>query len=95
MLDEMSIFDNQWETLQQPAHPSPQGIHAAYRALLSAIDQGWEVESISRKASGLRMDVGYYLFILRCRDLDLTRHFMVPAMPEIEAFILNNGYQVN
>lgn len=95
MLDEMSTFYNHWETLQQPAHPGQQGIHAAYRALLSAIDQGWQVESIGRKASGLRTDVGYYLFVLRCGDLGLTRHFMIPAAPEVEAFIQNNGYRVN
>lgn len=95
MLDEMSSFYNPWDYLQQPAHPGQQGIHAAYRALLSAIDQGWAVESISRKATALRTDMGYYLFVLRCGDLELTRHFMVPAAPEVEAFIHSNGYRVN
>lgn len=94
MLEETAFFNNPWDTLQQPAHPG-QGINAAYRTLLSAIDQGWQVESIARKTAAMRMDAGYYLFILRCRDLDLTRHFMVPAAPEVEDFIHNNGYRVN
>lgn len=94
MLDEMSSFYNPWDYLQQPAHPG-QGMHAAYRALLSAIDQGWQVETITQKASALRTDTGYYLFVLRLSALDLTRHFMVPATPEVEAFIHNNGYPVN
>jgi hypothetical protein len=33
--------------------------------------------------------------VLRCGDLELTRHFMVPAAPEVEAFIHSNGYRVN
>ncbi len=93
MLEEMAFFNNPWDYLQQPAHPG-QGINAAYRTLLSAIDQGWQVESITHKASVLRMDVGYYLFVLRCGELDLTRHFMVPAVAEVEDFIHNNGYPV-
>ncbi len=93
MLDDKYSFYNSWDYLQQPAHPG-QGISAAYRTLLAAIDQGWQVESITHKASGLRMDVGYYLFVLRCGELDLTRHFIVPAAPEVETFIHNNGYPV-
>jgi len=53
MLEEMAFFNNPWDYLQQPAHPG-QGINAAYRTLLSAIDQGWQVESITHKASVLR-----------------------------------------
>jgi len=94
MLDEMSSFNNVWDDLQQPAHPG-QGMHAAYRGLLSAVDLGWRVERITRKASALRLDAGFYLFVLRRTGSDLVRHFMVPAGPEVENFIQNYGYPVN
>ncbi len=93
MLDEMSSLYNSWDLLQQPAHPG-QGINPAFRALLSAIDQGWQVESIKHSAAPLRLDTGYYLFVLRRRDAGLTRQLMLPAVPEIDLYIQNNGYPV-
>ncbi len=93
MLDEMISTHDSWNLLQQPAHPG-QGIHAAFRALLSAIDQGWQVEGITFKASPLRIGVGYYVFVLHGADLDLRCQFMVPIAPEVEDFIQNNGYAV-
>jgi hypothetical protein len=93
MLNDMTSIDNRWDSLQQPAHPG-KGIHAAYRALLAIIDQGWQVVSVTRVISPLRTDMGYYLFALRGADLALTRNFMVSAVPDIEAFVQENHYPV-
>lgn len=93
MLNETGSINNRWDLLQQPAHPG-QGMHAAYRTLLAAIDQGWLVESITHMASPLRMEMGYYLFVLNRAEMDQTRNIMVPALQEIEAFIRDNHFTV-
>jgi len=43
MHEEMTLYHNPWNVLQQPYHPSS-GIHPALRSLLAAIDQGWKIE---------------------------------------------------
>ena len=42
IIEEMFALYNPWSYLQQPAHPMA-GMNASFRALLAAIDQGWEI----------------------------------------------------
>ncbi len=92
-LEEMNAMFNPWAWLQQPAHPGP-GISASFRALLAAVDQGWQVEEPVQVMPSARSETWTYYFVLIHQALGQTCRLLVPALPEVERYVAQNHYSV-
>jgi hypothetical protein len=84
--EEMFMLYNPWCYLQQPAHPTA-GMNASFRALLAAIDQGWEIlEPVLVTGEGSQATKCYHFTLLHMA-LGQTHLLSVAASSEVEHFI--------
>ena len=93
MFDELTALNNSWNFLQQPVSPD-EGLNATFRALLAAVDQGWQVTQPVKKLQASRSIAWNYHFNLFHRNIHQLCQIIIPETAEIEGFILNNEYQV-
>jgi len=93
LIDELTAIYNPWNMLQQPSQASSSA-HASYRALLAAIDQGWQVVEPVQVLPIIQADAWTYYFVLtHTASAEIYRLF-VPALPEVERYVEQNRYQV-
>jgi hypothetical protein len=93
LIDELTALYNPWNMLQQPRHASSSA-HASFRALLAAIDQGWQVVEPVQVLPIIQADAWTYYFVLtHTASAEIYRLF-VPALPEVERYVEQNRYQV-
>lgn len=93
MSEELTATRNHWNILQQPHHASS-GVHAAYRTLLAAIDQGWRVEEPVQALPAAPADVWIYYFIITHPASAEKYRLFLPALPEVEEYVERNQFQV-
>lgn len=93
MTDELTAMYNPWNMLQQPRHASSDA-HAAFRTLLSAIDQGWQVVEPVQVLPGGLSDTWTYYFVLNHLESALYFQLFIPALPAVEGYIERNQLQV-
>jgi hypothetical protein len=88
--EEIAATHSDWSSLQQPAHPAA-GMNPAFRALLAAIDLGWEVAA-PVAVTHAAQTASIYHFTLAHKTLARPVQIAVPATPQVERFIHDNGY---
>ncbi len=93
VLEEMNAIYSSWTLLQQPTHPDP-GVSASFRALLAAVDQGWQVEEPVQVMPSARSETWTYYFVLIHPALGQTCRLLVPALPEVERYVEQKPYSV-
>ncbi len=93
VLDEMNAIYNPWSLLQQPVHPGP-GANSSFRALLAALDQGWQVIEPVQVLPSAQQESWIYYWVLTHPKNSQTSVLFVPAIQEVERFIEQNHYQV-
>ena len=93
VLEEMNAIYSPWSLLQQPAHAS-RSMHAAYRALLAAIDQGWQVETPVQVLPSAHSDTWTYYFTLSHASTRQTCRLFVPATAEVQRFVERSAFSV-
>lgn len=92
-IDELTARDNPWNMLQQPVHASS-GTHATFRALLAAVDQGWQVEEPVQALPTVQSDAWMYCFIILHPLSGAVCRLFIPALPEVEGYVKRSQYQV-
>ena len=92
IIEEMFALYNPWSYRQQPAHPMA-GMNASFRALLAAIDQGWEILEPVLVSSGEWPGGQTYHFTLLHTAEGQAYQLSVAASSEVERFIGINGHQ--
>ena len=93
IVEEMFALYTPWCFLQQPAHPTA-GMNASFRALLAAVDQGWEIlEPIYVSFSEEPREPKTYHFTLLQVALGQTHQLSVSASPEVEHYMNTSGHQ--
>lgn len=93
VMDEMTTMYNPWNMLQQPQHASS-GVHASFRALLAAMDQGWQVEEPVQTLPAALADGWTFYFVLT-HPVSAERCWLfIPALPEVERYVERNHFQV-
>lgn len=93
LIDELTALYNPWNMLQQPRHASS-GAHATFRALLAAIDQGWQVVEPVQVLPIIQADAWTYYFVLTHSASAEIYRLLIPALPEVERYVDQNRYQV-
>jgi len=83
MHEEMTLYHNPWNVLQQPYHPSS-GIHPALRSLLAAIDQGWKIEKPAQILQSTPASGSSYRFTLTHPSRNQECQILVPLSPEVQ-----------
>jgi hypothetical protein len=91
--NEMNLTTNSWGALQQPAHSS-RSLHASFRALLAAIDQGWQVNQPVQALPSTRFENWTYHFVLTDPASQGAFRLFVPATPVVQRFIERNNFNV-
>ena len=93
MLEEMNTMYNPWNNLQQPLHASS-GIPASFRFLLTAIDQGWQVEEPVEVMVATQGNAWIYSFVMTHPISGHACRLYASATQEIERLVEQNHYQV-
>jgi hypothetical protein len=69
-------------------------MNPSFRALLAAINQGWQVEEPVHVLPSVRTQTWIYYFTLTNKVFDQSSQVFVPAVPEVERFVERNQFQV-
>ena len=93
LTEELTAINDPWNVLQQPRHASS-GAHAAYRTLLAAVDQGWQVVEPVQALPAALADTWTYYFVLTHPVSAEKYRLFIPALPEVEGYVERNRYQV-
>jgi hypothetical protein len=88
-------YENPWNILQQPVHPSHQ-IKQQLRILLSALDQGWQVMEPIYLRSRWGDEGPWVYHIILSRTSDGQHHLLtVPVSDETGALIQCEGWRID
>jgi hypothetical protein len=83
--EEMNAINDPWNFLQQPVHPHL-GLNASMRALLAAVDQGWEIVQPVRNLPAQYPGAWMYAVALLHPETARELRLQVPGAPESDRF---------
>lgn len=86
IIEEMFALYTPWCYLQQPAHPTA-GLNASLRALLAAIDLGWEIVQPVLRSTRDGNETNAYHFTLLHTALGQTCQLSVAATSEVDQLL--------
>jgi hypothetical protein len=69
-------------------------MNPSFRALVAALNQGWQVEEPVQVLPSARTQTWTYYFTLTNKPFKQSCRVFIPAVPEVESFVELNHYQV-
>jgi len=93
MLDEMNAIHYHWG-LPQPPVKKAREMNLSFRALLAAVEQGWQIEEPVQVLPSTTTETWTYYFLLTHPSLSWAKRLFVPALPDVQRYVDQNGLQV-